>query len=151
MSNVKPRKATGVLRQALVEDIPGMHRVRLAVRENKLTSSAIREAHYVPEITITGRGWVVTEADVVVAFAVGNRKSSNIWALFVDPAHERKGYGRKLLGVTVEWLFAEGVECIWLSTDPHTRAQRVYEAAGWSFCRILPDGEHYYKLHRNAA
>ena len=141
----------GVLRQALLEDIPGMHRVRLAVRENRLTSSAIREEHYIPEITLTGRGWVVIEANVVVAFAVGNRETKNVWALFVDPEHEGKGYGRRLHAAMVEWLFSQGVQCIWLSTDPGTRAQRFYEAAGWSFRRILPDSEHYYELQRNAA
>ncbi|MGE3164050.1 MAG: GNAT family N-acetyltransferase [Planctomycetota bacterium] len=135
-----------MLRQAMLEDIPGMHRVRLSVRENPLTSSAIREEHYVPEITVTGRGWVITEAKVVVAFAVGNRDTKNIWALFVHPQHEGKGYGRRLHAAMVEWLFSQGVQCIWLSTDPGTRAQRFYEAAGWSFRRILPDGEHYYEL-----
>ncbi len=149
-ADVRPRQLIGVLRQAQLDDIPGMHRVRLAVRENRLTSSAIREEHYAPEITITGRGWVVTEAEVVVAFAVGNREDKNIWALFVDPEHERKGYGRQLHEAMVEWLFAQDVQCIWLSTDPGTRAQRFYEAAGWCFRRILPDGEHYYELHRNA-
>lgn len=140
---------SGVLRQARREDIPGMHRVRRAVRENKLTSDAIREEHYVPEIEITGRGWVVTDADEVVAFAVGNRDTGSVWALFVDPAHEGKGHGRRLHDVMVEWLFAEGVERIWLSTDPGTRAQRFYEAAGWSFRRLLPDGQRYYELGPN--
>ena len=141
----------GVLRQARIEDIDGMHRVRLAVRENRLASSAIRHEHYVPEITVTGRGWVITEAEVVVAFAVGNREQSNIWALFVDPLHERKGYGRRLHDTMVEWLFSQEVQRIWLSTDPETRAQHFYEAAGWRFGHVLPDGEHFYELHRSAA
>lgn len=139
---------SAVLRQAQRADIPGMHRVRLAVRENRLTSSAIREEHYVPQIETTGRGWVVVEGDEVVAFAVGNRDEQNIWALFVDPPHERMGYGRRLHDVMVEWLFAQGVARIWLSTDPGTRAQRFYEAAGWRFGHVLPDGEHYYELCR---
>ncbi|HET7238646.1 MAG TPA: GNAT family N-acetyltransferase [Terrimicrobiaceae bacterium] len=141
----------GVLRQAVRADIPGMHRVRLAVRENRLTSTAIREEHYAPEIEVTGRGWVITEEGEVVAFAVGNRETQNIWALFVDPEREGRGYGRTLHEAMVEWLFSQGVARIWLSTDPGTRAQRFYEAAGWSFGRVLPDGEHYYELRRSAA
>jgi hypothetical protein len=39
-----------VLRQAQRGDIAAMHRVRLAVRENRLTSAAITEAHYLPAI-----------------------------------------------------------------------------------------------------
>ena len=142
---------TGTLRQALLDDIPGMHRVRLAVRENRLTSGVIREEHYGPEIERTGRGWVVTERDEVVAFAVGNRETENIWALFVHPEHEGKGYGRRLHDVMVEWLFSKGLERLWLSTGPGTRAQAFYEAAGWQFRRILPDGEYYYELHRTAS
>lgn len=136
----------GVLREALIEDIPAMHRVRLAVRENILTPGAIREEHYIPEITVSGRGWVITESDRVVAFAVGNKETANIWALFVDPEHEGKGYGRRLHAAMVEWLFLQGVQRIWLSTEPGTRAQRFYEAAGWRFRRNLPNGEHFYEL-----
>jgi GNAT superfamily N-acetyltransferase len=136
------------LRQAHREDIPAMHRIRLAVRENRLTSSAVQEHHYVPEIEVTGRGWVVVDDGEVVAFAVGNAQTANIWALFVSPDHERQGHGRRLLEVMVEWLFAQGVQSIWLSTDPNSRARGFYEAAGWSFRRMLPDGEHYFELQR---
>lgn len=141
----------GVLRQATQQDIPVMHRIRLAVRENRLTSGAIREEHYYSEIEVTGRGWVVVEGQDVVAFAVGNKDEANIWALFVDPEHEGQGYGRMLHAAVVEWLFAQGTHCIWLSTAPGTRAQRFYEAAGWKFCRVLPGGEHYYELQNESA
>jgi GNAT superfamily N-acetyltransferase len=32
----------------------------------------------------------------VVAFAIGDATIGNIWALFVDPRHERRGFGRRL-------------------------------------------------------
>lgn len=146
--NAQVAQTDGVLRHAVRDDIPGMHRVRLAVRENRLTSTAIGEEHYFAEIELTGRGWVITEAGTVVAFAVGNRDAQNVWALFVDPQREGRGYGRRLHETMVEWLFSQGVPFIWLSTDPGTRAQRLYEAAGWQFCRVLADGEHCYELHR---
>lgn len=138
------------LRPARREDIAAMHRVRLAVRENRLTSSAIGEADYVPQIEETGRGWVVEDGGEVVGFAVGNAATGNIWALFVDPAHERRGHGRRLHDVMVAWLFSRGVELLWLSTDPGTRAQRFYEAAGWSFAGVLPDGEARYELRQSS-
>ena len=74
-----------VIRRAVVNDIPGMHRVRLAVRKNRLASSRIGEAHYVPEITVTRRGWVAEQDGVVTGFAIGHFDTGNIWALFVDP------------------------------------------------------------------
>jgi GNAT superfamily N-acetyltransferase len=135
------------VRVALRADIPGMHRVRLAVRENRLTSTAIREEHYVPAIEKTGRGWVAVENGTVLGFAVGNREDGNVWALFVHPNHEQRGIGRKLQEAMIAWLFQEGVTRLWLSTDPNTRAQKFYEASGWRFVRMLSDREAMYELH----
>ena len=115
-----------VLRQAQRGDIAAMHRVRLAVRENRLTSAAINEAHYVPAIEQWGRGWVIERQGQVVAFAIGNAQNGNIWALFVEPAHERRGYGKRLHDAMVQWLWSQGLSRLWLTTEPGTRAQRFY-------------------------
>jgi RimJ/RimL family protein N-acetyltransferase len=48
----------------------------------------------------------------------------------------------------VAWLFAQGLERLWLSTDPGTRAQRFYEAAGWRFSGTVEWGEAGYELFR---
>ena len=50
-----------------------MHRIRLAVRENRLTSTVIAERDYVPAIEDTGRGWVAEADGAVVGFAIDNR------------------------------------------------------------------------------
>jgi GNAT superfamily N-acetyltransferase len=128
-----------------------MHRVRLSVRENRLTSSVVTEADYVPAIEELGRGWVVEVDGAVVAFAIGNAITGNIWALFVDPGHERRGYGRRLHDAMVAWLFSRGLDRLWLSTDPNTRAQRFYEAAGWEHAGLLPSGEARYELRNPRA
>ena len=61
-----------VVRQAVREDIPAMHRVRKAVRENKLAiNTKIHEDTYVPYLETIGRGWVLEEDGIVVAFAIG--------------------------------------------------------------------------------
>ena len=121
------------------------------MRENRLTSSAIREEHYIPAIEETGRGWVIEFDGTVVAFAVGNVESGNVWALFVHPEHEGRGYGRRLHDVMVAWLFSRGHARLWLSTDPNTRAQRFYETAGWRFQGVLPGGEALYELSNPSA
>ena len=136
----------GILREANRADIAEMHRVRVAVRENRLTSSTITEEHYVPAIEATGRGWVIEVDGTVVAFAIGNGNTGNIWALFVHPEHERCGYGRRLHDVMVSWLFSRGLTKLWLSTTPNTRAEHFYKAAGWRFKRNLPTGESMYEL-----
>ena len=124
-----------------------MHRVRLSVRENKLTSSAVLEEHYLPAIEESGRGWVVKINGAVVAFAVGNAVTGNIWALFVDPEHEGRGYGQLLHGAMVDWLFSRGLKRLWLSTGPNTRAQRFYASAGWLYVGMLANGEVRFELH----
>lgn len=123
-----------------------MHRVRLAVRDNRLTSSAITEADYIPAIEETGRGWVIEDAGGIVGFAVGNARTGNIWALFVDPAHEGRGHGRSLHDAMVRWLWSQGCRRLWLTTEPGTRAQRFYEAAGWRAAGDAAHGEVAYEL-----
>jgi GNAT superfamily N-acetyltransferase len=134
------------LREADRIDVAAMHRVRVAVRENRLTTLAITEEHYVPAIEVTGRGWVVEVDGVVVAFAIGNGQTGNIWALFVHPEHEHCGHGRRLHDVMVSWLFSRGLTTLWLTTTPNTRAEHFYEAAGWQFKHDLPSGESRYEL-----
>lgn len=109
-----------------------MHRVRMAVRENRLADPGrITEADYVDAIELTGRGWVIEEDGGIVAFAVGNAETGNIWALFVDPAHEGRGHGRRLHDAMVEWLGSRGLRRLWLTTTPGTRAAAFYRAKGW--------------------
>lgn len=137
-----------MLRAARREDIPAMHRIRLAVRENRLTSSVVTEADYVPFIEAHGRGWVVEEHGEIVGFAIGDVRSGNIWALFVEPGHEGKGHGRQLHQAMVSWLWSQGLERLWLTTDPDTRAQRFYLVAGWQLAGVTQSGEIRFELHR---
>jgi GNAT superfamily N-acetyltransferase len=134
------------LRPATPADISGMHRVRLAVRENRLTSTAITEVDYVPAITTTGRGWVIESDSVIVAFAVGNRESGNIWALFVHPDHEALGYGLQLHDAMLSWLWSQGLERLWLTTEPGTRAEAFYASRGWERVGNNEHGEIRFEL-----
>ena len=120
----------------------------MAVRENRLVSTVITEEDYIRAIEQTGRGWVAEARGIVVGFAIGNAVSGNVWALFVDPAHQGLGYGRLLHDALVEWLFQHPLPCLWLTTEPNTRAQRFYERAGWSYTGALPSGEARYELRR---
>ena len=129
-----------MLRQARGADIPGMHRVRLEVRENKLRSAVVTEADYLPFLETHGRGWVVEEKGEVVGFAIGDARDGNIWALFVHPKHEGRGFGRQLHDAMVSWLWSRGLKELWLTTEPGTRAQEFYEAAGWQSAGKTPQG-----------
>jgi GNAT superfamily N-acetyltransferase len=119
------------MRQAVAADIAGMHRVRMSVHENRLVSRQLSEQDYRVEIETTGRGWVIELDGTIVAFAIGNAATGSIWALFVEPGYEGRGYGRQLHDTVVDWLRQQGHDQLWLTTGPGTRAARFYEAAGW--------------------
>ena len=138
---------TATLRLAARADVPGMQRVRHAVKENRLVSRVIPDDEVIDAIERSGRGWVVEDQGEVIAFAIGNAVDGSIWALFVDPSHERRGYGRRLHDVMVEWLHSRGLARLWLTTDPGTRAQRFYERAGWVDRGLQANGEHLYERH----
>ena len=96
------------LRPAERADIPAMHRVRLAVRENRLSDpTRITEADYIAAMEVLGRTWVIEDGDAVVAFASGYY-SGSVWALFVHPDHEGRGYGKTLHAVMIDWMWSLG-------------------------------------------
>lgn len=136
------------LRQATSSDIAGMHRVRLAVRENRLTDPGrITASDYVTAIDALGRGWVAESDGVVVAFAVGYA-SGNIWALFVHPDHEGRGHGRALHSQMVAWLWSLGLERLWLTTAPGSRAEGFYRSLGWRPLGNVAGGDVGFELDR---
>ena len=96
------------MRQARREDVPAVRRVRMSVRENRLVSGVITEVQIREAIETSGRGWVIEVDGEIVAFAIGNATNGNVWALFVHPDHERRGYGRRLLDTMVAWLWSRG-------------------------------------------
>jgi GNAT superfamily N-acetyltransferase len=135
------------LRQATRADIPAIQRVRRAVRENRLTSTVITDADVADAIERSGRGWVIDVDGSVVGFAIGNSVTGNLWALFIDPDHEGRGHGRRLHDECVHWLLGiEGLERLWLTTEPHTRAHRFYLECGWRDTRRRPNGEILLEL-----
>jgi GNAT superfamily N-acetyltransferase len=137
-----------MLRSARASDIPAIQQVRASVTKNRLVSTIITDEDVRTAIEDTGRGWVVEKDGEVVAFAIGNAVTGNIWALFVRPEYEGRGYGRQLHDTMVSWLWAAGLDRLCLTTEPGTRAQRFYEAAGWRLTGTTDQGELRYELPR---
>jgi GNAT superfamily N-acetyltransferase len=137
------------IRIADPDDIPELIRVRMSVRENVLSSpTKITRDDYIGNLCTHGRGWVAEAGDAVVAFASGRHSDGNIWALFVDPQFERRGIGGRLHDTMVEWLFAQGVPRLWLSTGSGTRAEQFYMRRGWTPWPPHPAGEQRLVLVR---
>ena len=140
-----------MLRLAIAADIPEIQRIRHSVRENRLVSTVIRDRDVQEAIENRGRGWVVELSGELVAFAIGDAQSGNIWALFVHPDHQGKGFGRQLHDAMLEWLWSQDLDHLWLTTEPRTRAQRFYESAGWQLVGPAENGELRYEMRRQKA
>ncbi|PZP27420.1 MAG: GNAT family N-acetyltransferase [Roseateles depolymerans] len=136
-----------LLRQATRADTAELWRVRYAVTENRLTPGRIGDAELWAYLEQYGRGWVVELAPHRIAgFAIGDARDGNIWALFVDPAREGLGHGRRLHDVMVDWLFATGLTRLNLGTQPGSRAEAFYRRAGWRPLSLDEHGEQRFEL-----
>ncbi|WP_417346813.1 GNAT family N-acetyltransferase [Ferrimonas sp.] len=130
------------LRSANREDIPAIQLVRNAVRENRLAvPGSIKDADVASYLKERGRGWVCEVGDRIVGFAIADAIDASIWALFLLPEWEGQGLGRRLLQAACDWLFAQGVKEIRLSTDSHTRAHGFYRHLGWREIGAKSNGE----------
>jgi GNAT superfamily N-acetyltransferase len=137
------------VRLATAADVPAMHRIRLAVRENRLAdAAAVQPDDYRAMIGRDGRGWVAEAGGKIAGFAIADLRRGNVWALFVDPGMEGRGIGRRLHDEMMDWLFAAGAPSVWLSTDPGTRAEAFYRAAGWRYAGDQR-GEARYEMDRD--
>lgn len=157
MSETSPLRPNA-LRIATAADIPALFSVRTSVRENHLDLAQLAERGVTPA-SIAGmladeaaRSWVIEERHGVVAFSMADTRTGTVFALFVRPEAERRGYGRALLRAAEEWLFAAGWETIWLQTGkaPHFRAHRLYRAAGWHPAGPADDEDVRYEKQRPA-
>lgn len=135
-------------RRATAADISAMSAIRLAVRENVLSNPGrITRQMYEDYLELRGRGWVCERAGAVIGFSYAASEDNSIWALFVEPGHEGRGAGKRLLRLATDWLFAQGAPAVTLSTAAGTRADRFYLTQGWQrdmhensvdACFILP-------------
>jgi GNAT superfamily N-acetyltransferase len=111
-----------ILRQAVRRDLPELFRVRRAVSENRLFLLTMPDDQVIEALETTGRGWVIELDGMIVAFAIGDALTGSICALFVDPPHRGRGYGRRLHDTVVDWLWSQGHDRVWLNAQPGTQA-----------------------------
>ncbi|TBY61826.1 GNAT family N-acetyltransferase [Rhizobium leguminosarum bv. viciae] len=120
-----------MLRKAALTDLMALKAIRASVVENVLADPS--------RVTDTDYEWFVRNPGVsvweehgdVVGFSAADPRNGNIWALFVVPGFERNGIGSILLAETCAFLKSAGIGRAWLTTDPNTRAEKFYRAAGW--------------------
>lgn len=141
--------STLTFRLATEADIGAMSAIRLAVTENRLRDPGrVTVAMYRDYLGRLGRTWVCEDDGVIAGFASADREQGSIWALFIDPAREGQGIGKRLLALAVDDLFEHGHAQIVLSTGADTRADIFYESQGWERGKMKDDIEVQYSLQR---
>jgi GNAT superfamily N-acetyltransferase len=135
------------IREAILTDIPGIQLVRNSVKENTLSDHAlVPDADVEDYMTRRGKGWICEIKNEIVGFSIVSVTDKNVWALFVQPGHDKKGIGRRLHDAMMNWYFLQTTETIWLGTAPGTRAEAFYRKAGWTETGIHGKGEIKFEM-----
>lgn len=136
-----------IFREATLEDIPQIQIVRNSVTENTLSDPALVPDKDCEEFMfVRGKGWVCEIDKQITGFAIADLKENNIWALFLLPAFEKQGIGRKLHDLMLEWYFNQTKKNVWLGTSPNTRAETFYRKAGWKEIGTHGKGEIKFEM-----
>jgi len=95
------------IRQARKEDIGQIQFVRNSAKENMLPDPGLVTDQDCEEyIFKKGKGWVCEIDNQIVGFSIVDLKENNVWALFVHPDFDKRGIGRKLHDIMLNWYFA---------------------------------------------
>ena len=122
-----------MIRIATLTDIAEIQIVRNSVNENKLSSpDRVKDADVAEYLTHRGKGWVAVIDDKIIGFAIADLIGHSIWALFLLPEYEGRGYGNKLHQTMLDWYFSESRDTLWLTTAANTRAENFYNKHGWT-------------------
>jgi GNAT superfamily N-acetyltransferase len=136
-----------IFREAAVADIKGIFVVRYSVKENMLSETDLVDENVCESyLTERGKGWVCEIDGEIVGFAIADLKDNNIWALFLKPEYEKRGIGRQLHSIMLDWYFSQTPKTVWLGTNPNTRAELFYRKAGWKETGTHGDGEIKFEM-----
>ena len=134
-------------REAIETDIPQIQIVRHSVTENTLSNpELVTDQDCLEFITKRGKGWVGEIDNKIVGFSIVDMQEHNIWALFVHPHYEKKGIGRQLHDLMLDWYFDQTSKNVWLGTSPNTRAEIFYRKSGWKEIGTHGDGEIKFEM-----
>lgn len=79
---------------------------------------------------------------------MADTETACLFALFVHPAWEGRGIGRRLILCAETFLFAHH-ETIWLGTDATTGAANFYTRLGWTRRHQMPSGDTRFEKCRD--
>ena len=136
-----------IFREAEIKDIRQIQLVRHSVKENMLSNpDLVTDKDCEDFITKRGKGWVCEDNQQIVGFAIVDLIDHNIWSLLLRPEYEKKGIGRQLQKIMLDWYFMQTKNNIWLGTSPNTRAENFYRKSGWTQIGTHGKGEIKFEM-----
>jgi GNAT superfamily N-acetyltransferase len=136
------------IREAQLNDIETLFNIGTSVLENHHSREELAELGVTPEsvaqmLQTDCCAWIAEIAGNPIAFSMANATQKTIFAMFVSPAFEGRGAGRRLMQCAEGWLWQQGAEEIWLLTgnNPKLRAYGFYLHLGWVPAGIQADGQ----------
>ncbi len=139
------REPAALIRKATREDIPRLFEIRGAVRENRLGDPARVTVALCEWFIENSAFWLWVEGGRAQGFSAADPRNGSIFGLFVDPAYEGRGIGRKLLPLACETLREAGYRSATLITEPSTRAEKFYRRDGWIEIGRETDGQIIFR------
>ena len=145
-----------IYRQIKETDLPELFKLRVATWHNAHGEEELQALGITQESTArllqqSHRGWLAELDGRPVGFAMGDKRSGEMWVIAVLKEHEGQGVGRRLLALVEDWLFTEGCDPLWLTTDPdeNVRAVGFYRYLGWEDWKIQ-DGDRFMRKRRES-
>lgn len=142
-------------REIQAQDLPTIFDVRVATWHNdngrdEMTKMGITENSVERRLEDSHRGWLCEIEGQLVGFAMGDKTNGEMWVIAVLKEFEGRGIGKRLLGLVEDWLWSEGWQEIWLTTDTDEtfRAVGFYRRVGWEDWKI-ESGDRYMRKHRS--
>lgn len=128
-------------RPAIESDMAMLYDIRFAVEENRCYDPAEIPVSRVLPVLLEGGSFVCLDGDWPVGFSMASYELGELFGLFLRPGYQRLGIGRRLLELAVDWMRAKRATAMRLTTDPGTRAEGIYRAAGWEAAGVSELGE----------
>ena len=66
--------------------------------------------------------------------------------MFLKPEFEKKGIGKQLHDIMLDWYFSQTKNKVWLGTSPKTRAEFFYRKSGWIETGTHEKGEIKFEM-----
>ena len=133
-----------MIRRARPEDHTRVTEIRNSVTENVLSDPRRVTIEMYKWFEQNPGVWVWEEDGRILGFSAADTRDGTIWALFIDPAHEGRGIGQRLFEKACDVLRQSGHCTASLTTQPGSRADRFYQAAGWKVTGTSERGERIF-------